>query len=266
MKTSTGSEILVVANKFDHIGHDDDWEFELDTETVISAPEPGIVAKDAGEANVSEKPVTYAEVVKLEENNGEAETTLISTPEAPAQNGTKEDESVFGGVVSEEDNAEEIGNKIRVVATEEAEEILNNEGDSIVLDSSVVDSVDADINITEPGIVFVGVTKEVGIKKNDADDEVGRSIPNIEEPDDMTAAYDGNFELAAKETSDAARVEHEEPKVDVGEELPVSERLNVGSVDVKEDPKLADESQTEANSNSEARELSEKDNAEEGRN
>ncbi|XP_010456019.1 PREDICTED: translocase of chloroplast 159, chloroplastic isoform X1 [Camelina sativa] len=152
-------------------------------------------------------------------------------------------------------------------ATEEVRrEKLTSEGDSIV-DSSVVESVDADINVAEPGIVVVGAAKEAEIKEDGGDDEVEKTIPSIEEPDDLTAAYDGNIELAAKEISEAAKVESDEPKVDVEEkELPVSESSNVDSIDVKEDSNPAAESQFEANPNPEVPEVSEGDNAEEGGN
>ncbi|EOA19785.1 hypothetical protein CARUB_v10000033mg [Capsella rubella] len=144
--------------------------------------------------------------------------------------------------------------------TEEVGEKLTSEGDSIV-DSSVVDSVDADINVAEPGLVIVGAAKEAEIKE---DDEVDKTIPNIEEPDDLTAAYDGNIELAAKEISEATKVVPDEPNVGVEEkELPVSENLNLGSVDAKEDSNPAAESQFEANPNPE---VPEGDNAEEGGN
>ncbi|CAL9233263.1 unnamed protein product [Arabidopsis halleri] len=344
LKIKADAETLEVANKFDQIGDDDGGEFEpvsdkaieeveeklssgadsiadssklesVDTnaaESEVVAAESGTEPKDVEETNGLEKGMTYAEVIKA--------------ASAVADNGTKEEESVFSGVVDDEEEGVKLTNKrdfvvdssaIKAVnvdvakpgvvvvgdveasevletdgkitdvhnkfdpvgqvegdgveresdkATEEGGEKLTSEGDSVV-DSSVVESVDADINVAEPGVVVVGAAKEAVIKEDDGDDEVDKTIPNIEEPDDLTAAYDGNFELAAKEISEAAKVEPDEPKVGVEvEESPVSESLNVGSVDAKEDSNPIAESQFEANQNSEVREVFEGDNAEEGGN
>ncbi|KAL1225136.1 Translocase of chloroplast [Cardamine amara subsp. amara] len=317
MKISDDGETLEVANKFDQIGHDDDGGFELKSDKAIeevgekltsgadsiadstklessdtNAAEPEVVAVDSGtepkdveEANGSGKGMTYAEVIKADS--------------AVADNGTKEEENVFSGVVNDEDEGAKLTNKGDflvdssamesvhvdvakpgvVVGDVEASEVLETDGniddvhnkfdplgqvaggrvelesdkaseeegekltskDDSIVDSSVVDSVVADINVAEPGIVVVGVTKEAEIKE---DDEVDKTIPSNEEPDDRTAAYDGNFELAAKEALEAARVEPDEPKVGVQEEeLPVSETVNMGSVDAKEESKPAAESQ-----------------------
>ncbi|CAN8237766.1 unnamed protein product [Cochlearia groenlandica] len=321
MGTSADSEILEVANKFDHIGHDDDGGIELDSDKVIeeveekvtsgadsvlassgadsadtSVAEPEVVAaesgtgtgaKDAEETNVSEKPLTYAEVIKadgaLAQNGGviddeeecvkltnkgdfvEDSIALETVHVDVAKPGVVVVGEVEGSEVLEANAITDVHNMYDPVGkvegdlvdlqsdkvTEEAGEMLNSEVDSTV-DSSVVDSVD--ISIAEPGIVVVGVTKEAEIK---IDDEVDRSIPNMGEPDDMTAAYDGNFELAAKETSEAARVMPDEPNVDVEKKLLVSESLNVDSMEVKENSKPAAESQTEANPNSKVQEVSE---------
>uniref|UniRef100_A0A1J3F443 AIG1-type G domain-containing protein n=1 Tax=Noccaea caerulescens TaxID=107243 RepID=A0A1J3F443_NOCCA len=345
IKLNADGETLDVANKFDQIGHDDgSGGFEVESDKAIeevggkstsgadsvsessklesadtSAAEPEVVAvesvtesKDVEETNGSKKSMSYAEVIK--------------TDSAVADNGTKEEESVFSGVVGDEEEGVKLTNKGDVVvdssplesvhvdvakpgvvvvgdvegselletdgniadlhnkfdpvgqvegdgvelqsdkATEEGGENLTSEGDSIV-DSSVVDSVDADINVAEPGVVVVGVAKEAEIKE-DGDDKVDKTIPSIEEADDLTAAYDGNFELvAAKETSEVAKAELDGPKIGVEEvELPVSESFNEGSVDAKEDPKLAAESQVEANPNPVVPEVAERDNAEEGGN
>ncbi|CAH2071948.1 unnamed protein product [Thlaspi arvense] len=331
MKIKADGENLEVANKFDQIGDDDGGGFDLESDKAIEgveeklatgadsselesadtnaaeseAVESGTEPNDVEEGNGSEKSVTYAEVIKADR--------------AVADNGTKEEESGFSGVVDDEEervnkadsvvdssvmesvhvdvakpgvvvvgdvegsevletdgNIASVHNKFDPVgqvegdglelqsdkATEEGVKNLTSEGDSNV-NSSAVETVDADINVAEPGVVVVGVPKEAETKEDDdGAGEVDKAIPNIEKADDLTAAYDGNFELAAKETSEAVRVEPDEPKVDVKEEeedLPVSESLTV-----KEDSKPAAESQFEANSNPEVREVSEGDNAEEG--
>ncbi|CAH8273399.1 unnamed protein product [Arabidopsis lyrata] len=340
LNINADAETLEVANKFDQIGDDDGGELEPVSDKAIeeveeklssgadssklesvdtNAAEPEVVAvesgtepKDVEQTNGLEKGMTYAEVIKA--------------ATAVADNGTKEEESVFSGVVDDEEEGVKLTNKgdfvvdssaIKAVnvdvakpgvvvvgdveasevletdgkitdvhnkfdpvgqvegdgveresvkATEEGGEKLTSEGDSVV-DSSVVESVDADINVAEPGVVVVRAAKEAVIKEDDGDDEVDKTIPNIEEPDDLTAAYDGNFELAAKEMSGAAKVEPDEPKVGVEvEESPVSESLTVGSVDAKEDSNPAAQSQFEANQNPEVREVFEGDNAEEGGN
>ncbi|CAE6140176.1 unnamed protein product [Arabidopsis arenosa] len=321
LNINADAETLEVANKFDQIGDDDGGELEPVSDKAIeeveeklssgadssklesvdtNAAEPEVVAvesgtepKDVEQTNGLEKGMTYAEVIKA--------------ASAVADNGTKEEESVFSGVVDDEEEGVKLTNKgdfvvdssaikavnvdvaepgVVVVGDVEASEVLETdgkitdvhnkfdpvgqvEGDGVERESdkateeggekltsegdSVVESVDADINVAEPGVVVVGAAKEAVIKEDDGDDEVDKTIPNIEEPDDLTAAYDGNFELAAKEISGAAKVEPDEPKVGVEvEESPVSESLTVGSV--------------EANQNPEVREVFEGDNAEEGGN
>lgn len=338
LKINADAETLEVANKFDQIGDDDSGEFEPVSDKAIeeveekftsesdsiadssklesvdtSAVEPEVVAaesgsepKDVEKANGLEKGMTYAEVIKA--------------ASAVADNGTKEEESVLGGIVDDAEEGVKLNNKgdfvvdssaieavnvdvakpgVVVVGDVEVSEVLEtdgnipdvhnkfdpigqgeggevelesdkateegggklvSEGDSMV-DSSVVDSVDADINVAEPGVVVVGAAKEAVIKEDDKDDEVDKTISNIEEPDDLTAAYDGNFELAVKEISEAAKVEPDEPKVGVEvEELPVSESLKVGSVDAEEDSIPAAESQFEV------RKVVEGDSAEEDEN
>ncbi|ESQ37915.1 hypothetical protein EUTSA_v10028361mg [Eutrema salsugineum] len=296
-KLTTGADSIADSSKLESA---DTSAAEPEVEAVGSGTEP----KDVEEANGSEKGMTYAEVIKAdsavadsrtkeeesglsgvvdEEEEAVKSTAIESVHVDVAKPGVVVVGDVEGSEVLETDGSiADLHNKFDPVGqgegdgvelqsnkvTEEGGENLTSEGDSIV-DSSVVDSIDADINVAEPGVVVVGVAKEAETKADDGDDEVVKTIPKIEEADDLTAAYDGNFELAAKETSEAARVEPDQPKVGVveeEEEMPVSESLKVGSVDAREESKSAAESQFEANSNPEVREVSEGDNAEEGGN
>ncbi|XP_019056503.1 PREDICTED: translocase of chloroplast 159, chloroplastic-like isoform X2 [Tarenaya hassleriana] len=156
-------------------------------------------------------------------------------------------------------NVKDGGNELQPYkSTEET-----GESDSIV-DSSTVNTVY--ISPAEPGIVVVG--SENGEKNAELEEE---GNPYLEESNDLTAVYDGNLELAPKDTVEVAKVESDGPNLDVnsleesenvrdGEgEAPVAESSNLGSVDKKEESSMAAEANAEV-----GEVVSEKKVAEEG--
>ncbi|KAG2244363.1 hypothetical protein Bca52824_093810 [Brassica carinata] len=177
--------------------------------------------------------------------------------------GTNEDESELSRKVDVDD-------KIDDVVEEESVELTNK-----VVDSSTIESVHVDV--AKPKVAVVGDVEGIEEVKINAD---GENLEVANKFDQLGHNDGGGFEvesnkswrrsaakaedLAAKKLSEAARVEPDEPKVgEAEEELHASESLTVGSVDAREDSEPAAELQSEANSNRDAKEVSEGNIAEE---
>ncbi|XP_010522778.1 PREDICTED: translocase of chloroplast 159, chloroplastic-like isoform X3 [Tarenaya hassleriana] len=218
----------------------------------------------SNEVDVSEEKETFEDA-----REGELENASVDIGEKDASGegalDVKPDSDETGEEkVDQIGHVEDSGNELQPDKyTEAAEVTLSGEGGSIV-DSSTVNSVD--ISPAEPGIVVVGT--ENGEKDAELEEKCN---PYSEEPDDLTAAYDGNFELAAKDTVETAKMESDGPNLDVsgpaesenirdGEgEAPVAESSKLGSVDKKEEPSMAAEANAE-----DGEVVSEKKVAEEG--
>ncbi|XP_018456004.2 translocase of chloroplast 159, chloroplastic [Raphanus sativus] len=256
------------------------------------------VVEDDGERNLENKSVDVAEKqasteVMVDENPEVESESKATVVEEEAVVPKSDDEVTEGGGTNEEQS--EFSKKVYVddKIEEESAELTNT-----VVDSSTVESVHVDV--AKPGVAIVGDVEGIEEVKINADgenlevankfDQLGdndgggfevESNKSVEEVGEkLTSGADSIADssklefadrsaaeaedVAAKELSEAARVEPDEPKVGgAEEELHASESLTVDSVDAREDSDPAAELQSEPNSNPEARKVSEGNIAEE---
>ncbi|CAG7859716.1 unnamed protein product [Brassica rapa] len=276
----TGEDDLGVTqeeNKKSEEGVGDVEENGQSGKTDASVVEEGVnEVEDDGESNLENKSVDVAE---------KQTSTEVMVDENPEM----ESESKATGVEEEVD----VDDKIDDVIEEESVELTNK-----VVDSSTVESVHVDV--AKPGVAVVGDVDGLEEVKINADgenlevankfDQLGHndgggfeveSNKSVEEVGEkLTSGADSIADssklefadrsateaedVAAKKSTEAARVEPDEPKVGgAEEELQASESLTVGSVDAREDSEPAAELQSEPNSNPEAGNVSEGNIAEE---
>ncbi|KAL0846197.1 hypothetical protein Bca101_019443 [Brassica carinata] len=293
------SEKTTEENKKVEEGVDDVEDDEQSGKTQASVVEEGVNdVKEDGERNLENKSVDVAEkqtsTEVLVDENPEMESESKATGVEEEAVVPKNDDEVTKGGGTNEDESElsrkvDVDDKTDDVIEEENVELTNN-----VVDSSTIESVHVDV--AKPGVAVVGDVEGIEEVKINADggnlevankfDQLGHndgggfeveSNKSVEEVGEkLTSGADSSKlefadrsaakaeDLAAKKLSEAARVEPDEPKVgEAEEELHASESLTVGSVDAREDSEPAAELQSEANSNRDAKEVSEGNIAEE---